>query len=215
MPKPPVELTAHPEPELEGVYHKVQRGETLWRISRAYGIPVEEVALANGIEQSQTLAEGRELFIPGARFGVEVPAGSGAAQAPEPKLELSAQARLQWPLAGVLYARFGPRGETRHDGLDIAAPAGTLIRSSGEGSVLYSGEQRGYGHVVILQHPDGLVSLYAHNSENLVAEGARVRSGEAIARVGEASRTSGPHLHFEVREAGVPRDPLKYLPPAR
>jgi len=81
--------------------------------------------------------------------------------------------------------------------------------------VIYSGEQKGYGHIVIVRHQGTLITLYAHNHENLVAEGARVRAGDSVAKVGQASRTSGPHVHFEVREGTVAKDPLRYLPPPR
>ncbi len=124
-------------------------------------------------------------------------------------------APLEWPLIGVLYARFGPRGETKHDGIDISAPEGTAVNAAADGEVLYSGDQKGYGHVVIVEHPGGLLTLYAHNRENLVREGQKVKRGEPVARVGYAGKTSGPHLHFEVREGGIAKDPFRFLPPPR
>jgi len=75
-----------------------------------------------------------------------------------------------------------------------------------------AGEQAGYGAIVIVKHEGGLVTLYAHNSRLLVEEGAHVRRGEPIARVGQTGRTTGPHLHFEVRDGTRPRNPLLYLP---
>jgi murein DD-endopeptidase MepM/ murein hydrolase activator NlpD len=86
------------------------------------------------------------------------------------------------------------------------------VVAAADGTVLYAGEQPGYGAIVILEHEGGLVTLYAHNSRVLVREGARVRRGEAIARVGQTGRTTGPHLHFEVREGTRPRNPLLFLP---
>ena len=73
----------------------------------------------------------------------------------------------------------------------------------------------GYGHVVILEHDEGVLSVYAHNQATLVRSGQQVKTGEAVARVGEGLRTSGPHLHFEVREKAAPKDPMRYLPPPR
>ncbi len=104
------------------------------------------------------------------------------------------------------------RAGQRHDGIDIAAPEGTPIHAAGEGTVIFAGEQSGYGSIVIVKHEGGLVTLYAHASKVLVDEGARVRRGEAIARVGQTGRTTGPHLHFEVRDGTRPRNPLLYLP---
>jgi murein DD-endopeptidase MepM/ murein hydrolase activator NlpD len=121
-------------------------------------------------------------------------------------------ARLAWPLQGVLYGRYGVRAGQRHDGIDIAAPEGTPVLAAGAGSVIYAGEQAGYGALVILKHDGGLVTLYAHNSKLLVGEGERVRRGQPIARVGESGRTSGPHLHFEVRDGTRPKNPLLFLP---
>ena len=119
--------------------------------------------------------------------------------------------RLRWPVKGLLYSRFGMRQGQRHDGIDVAAPEGSPVTAAADGTVVYAGRQSGYGHVVIVRHPGGLLTLYAHNAKVLVAEGARVKAGEAIARVGQSGSTTGPHLHFEVRQGTRPRDPLLYL----
>jgi len=124
---------------------------------------------------------------------------------------------LEWPLRGVLYARFGRKGKTPHDGIDLSAPAGTPVKTAGEGTVLFAGPQQGYGLLVIVEHPHGLVSVYAHNRDLRVRTGQALREGQVIATVGESGKTSGPHLHFEVRRDGEPVDPLPLLgpPPAR
>ncbi len=212
-PRPAVELRGHAEPELQGVTHVVQPGETLWRISRAYGVTVEDLSIANHLGDASRLAAGQELFIPGAKAKVEVPPGESPP--PEVRPRPKADAPLAWPLVGVLYARFGPRGETRHEGIDIAAPLGTTVAAAADGEVIFAGSQRGYGNVVAIEHPNGLVTLYAHNQELLVKEGDAVKAGQPIGKVGEASRTTGPHIHFEVREGGSPKDPLRFLPSPR
>jgi murein DD-endopeptidase MepM/ murein hydrolase activator NlpD len=112
----------------------------------------------------------------------------------------------------VLYSRYGIRKGQRHDGIDIAAPEGTGIGAAASGTVVYAGEQSGYGSIVILRHEGGLLTLYAHASKLLVRHGDRVGAGQPIAKVGRSGRTSGPHLHFEVREGTRPRNPLSYLP---
>lgn len=121
--------------------------------------------------------------------------------------------QLQWPLRGVLYARFGRKGKSPHDGIDLAAPAGTPVRTAGEGTVLFAGPQQGYGLLVIIEHAHGLVTVYAHNRNLRVRTGQTVREGQVIATVGESGKTSGPHLHFEVRQDGAPVDPLDFLGP--
>jgi murein DD-endopeptidase MepM/ murein hydrolase activator NlpD len=120
---------------------------------------------------------------------------------------------LHWPLRGVLYARFGKKGRSPHDGIDLAAPAGTPVRTAGEGSVLFAGPQQGYGLLVIIEHAHGVVTVYAHNRDLRVKTGQAVREGQVIATVGESGKTSGPHLHFEVRQDGAPVDPLDFLGP--
>jgi murein DD-endopeptidase MepM/ murein hydrolase activator NlpD len=120
---------------------------------------------------------------------------------------------LAWPLRGVLYARFGRKGHEPHDGIDLAAPAGTPVRAAGDGKVLFAGEQRAYGRIVIVRHSNGLITLYAHNRELRVRTDQTVRVGQVIASVGDSGRTSGPHLHFEVRKGTVSVDPLEYLGP--
>ena len=127
--------------------------------------------------------------------------------------ERETEGDLNWPLRGVLYARFGRRGREVHDGIDLAAPVGTPVKTAGPGRVVYAGEQKGYGLIAIIEHPNGLTTLYAHNHELRVKTGQQVRAGQQIASVGESGRTTGPHLHFEVRRDGVPVDPLPHLGP--
>jgi lipoprotein NlpD len=119
---------------------------------------------------------------------------------------------LAWPLKGVLYGRYGVRAGQRHDGIDIAAPEGAPVRAAADGTVIFADDQPGYGALVILKHANDLVTLYAHNSRVLVKDGQRVSRGDPIARVGQTGRTTGPHLHFEVRQGTRPRNPLLFLP---
>ena len=126
-------------------------------------------------------------------------------------------ATLLKPVDGRVSSPFGERdhpltGERKHhDGVDLAAAQGTPIRSAAEGVVSFAGERNGYGNVVIVDHAGGLQTLYAHQSRMGVAEGERVARGQVIGAVGSTGHSTGPHLHFEVRQGGKAVDPLPYL----
>ncbi|MCL4676886.1 MAG: M23 family metallopeptidase [Pararhodobacter sp.] len=121
---------------------------------------------------------------------------------------------LRWPVDGQVSDPFGRRSGREHDGIDIRAPLGTAIHSAADGRVIYSGDElKGYGNLVIVRHEGCWATVYAHNEKNLVAKGDFVTQGQVIARVGNTGRTSGPHLHFELRCGKVPRDPTPPLEP--
>ena len=101
----------------------------------------------------------------------------------------------------------------RHDhaGVDFAAPAGTPIRAAAGGTVAFAGVRGGYGNLVILDHGDGMQTWYAHQRDVAVMEGQRVPAGGILGTVGSTGRSTGPHLHLEVRRDGEPVDPLPLL----
>jgi murein DD-endopeptidase MepM/ murein hydrolase activator NlpD len=113
------------------------------------------------------------------------------------------------PVAGVITSTIGFRNDpfngklTHHNGLDIAAPAGTPVKPVAPGIVIFSGWKKGYGNTVILEHEDGMVTVYAHHSRNSVSEGERVDLGSVIAATGSTGRSTGPHLHFEAWRNGT------------
>ena len=120
---------------------------------------------------------------------------------------------LIWPVQGDVSRGFEQDATRRHDGIDIVAPKGTSIQAAAEGEVIFSGwGPGGYGRIVILQHQFDVVTIYAHNHENLVQPGQYIRQGEPIATVGQSGRATGNHLHFEVRHKAVPISPYKLLP---
>ena len=129
------------------------------------------------------------------------------------RVTLPAEVDFIWPVNGKVSSFFGRRGKRRHQGIDIAAATGTPVRAAEDGYVIFSDKgPGGYGLMVILRHPNGFHTIYAHNSENVVKKGVKVRQGEVIARVGKTGRASGSHLHFEIRNRTKPKDPLFYLP---
>lgn len=194
------------------VYHRVAKGETLSAIGRTYGVAYSEIARVNRLTDPSRISIGQILLIPGS--GGPSPHRRRSARRvrrrPDPKAPLFA-----WPVAGgTVTSGFGARNGSRHDGIDIAAAAGTPIRAAADGEVAYSGTLAGYGKVVILRHAAGYATVYAHNERNTVREGQRIRRGQSIARLGRTGRTSGPNLHFEVRKDRAAQDPLSFLPPS-
>ena len=127
---------------------------------------------------------------------------------------------LGWPVpcSTRITSRYGTRsdpftGESRyHSGIDIGCPEGTPIIAAAGGTAVFVGEKGGYGLLIVIQHSDGSFTIYAHNSKNLVKEGAKVKQGEKIALAGQTGRATGPHLHFEIRLESKAVDPLEHLP---
>ena len=115
------------------------------------------------------------------------------------------------PISGRITSYFGLRHGRKHEGIDIAARSGQPIVSAADGTVVFSGWRSGYGRMVIVQHNRRLKTVYAHNSRNLVRRGEKVRQGQVIALVGNTGRSTGPHLHFEVRHGSSPQNPLNYI----
>jgi murein DD-endopeptidase MepM/ murein hydrolase activator NlpD len=117
-----------------------------------------------------------------------------------------------WPLATAGFiTRSLSDGRSRHPGIDIAIPKNTYIRAAGAGTVRAAGIDDVYGQYVVLEHGEGLETVYGHASKLFVTAGDRVRRGEVIALTGSTGRSTGPHLHFEVRRNGKAVDPLLYV----
>jgi murein DD-endopeptidase MepM/ murein hydrolase activator NlpD len=120
-------------------------------------------------------------------------------------------AGLIWPCDGVVVSGFGMRWGRMHEGIDIGCAYGTPNRAAAAGKVIYAGWLGGYGNLVVVDHQNGLSTAYAHASSILVGVGQTVSQGQTVSLVGSTGRSSGPHLHFEVRVNGVAVDPLLYL----
>jgi len=121
-----------------------------------------------------------------------------------------ADIQWQWPLAGKVSTSFDAQ---TNKGLNITGNAGQAINAAGAGKVIYSGmDVRGYGKLIIIKHNSNLLSVYAHQGNSLVKEGAFVASGEKLANLPAAANNKSPMLHFEIRQKGKPVDPISYLP---
>jgi murein DD-endopeptidase MepM/ murein hydrolase activator NlpD len=198
-----------------GTVHVLKSGETIYRLSRYYDVPVDRIVRENRIRDVSDVPVGARLVIPGARRGPAQQPIALASVAPVPPRLPDAritEKNFAWPIQGRLSSRYGWRRGRPHEGIDIAARSGTPIRAAEAGRVIHSGWLGGYGRVVIVKHTGNYSTVYAHNRKNLVREGAFVERGQVLAEVGSSGNASGPHLHFEVRRSRKPQDPLAYLP---
>lgn len=191
----------------KGVYHRIERGQTAYRIANTYGIEPRELLEANEIADPRTLQPGRMLWIPGV---------TGTKTVPPVRVEGQRSRILGkkfiMPVRGTVSSGFGWRSGRRHEGIDILAPGGAEVRAAGFGVVLYAGDgMRGYGNAIILDHGDGVTTLYGHLRRFRVRSGDAVASGSVIGTVGETGNATTTHLHFELRVGKAEVDPLKYL----
>jgi murein DD-endopeptidase MepM/ murein hydrolase activator NlpD len=98
-----------------------------------------------------------------------------------------------------------------HAGVDIAAEPGTPVRAPADGTVIFSGYKEGYGKVVVIDHGYGIQTVFGHNSKLFVTQGEHLKRGEKISEVGSTGRSTGPHLHYEIRKNGIPINPLTFI----
>lgn len=161
----------------------------------------EEISRINGEEEDTEVLEVEVLQAP-----VDQVTTVGTKERPE----------YIWPAQGRISSKFGPRniavGSKNHKGIDIAVSHGSDIVAAKAGTVIYAQwNDGGYGYLVKIEHEDGDVTYYAHNSSLVVEKGDQVEQGQVIAKAGSTGRSSGTHCHFEIREDGTPVNPLDYL----
>lgn len=208
--------------------HTVQGGETLYAISRRYGVDVFALAEANALAAPYAIYAGQALTVPTSRSGPGQPypgdldggpmvASLPAEAGPLPSPPQRSGRGFIWPIDGKVLSTFGPKARgLRNDGINIAARRGAAVHAIDNGVVAYAGnELRGFGNMVLIKHDGGWVSAYAHNDSLLVTRGERVSRGQTIARAGSTGRTDSPQLHFQLRKGLTPVDPLAYLPAPR
>jgi len=122
--------------------------------------------------------------------------------------------KLLWPVpaSDKISSAFGKRWGKHHDGIDISASRGSHILAAATGKVVYSGRGlTGYGNMVVISHKNRMFTVYAHNKKNFVSKNQTVHRGQVIAQVGSTGKSTGPHLHFEVRRNSMAINPEKFL----
>jgi LysM repeat protein len=213
--------------------HTVRRGESVGVIAARHRVPRAAVVAANHLADPRTVRTGRRLAIPGCRPPAPtakdeptVLSASGSVLKRVGPLRVLTELvlakpdfrderiALAWPIEGPVISTFGRRARGWHAGIDISAEPGSPILAAAAGTVVFSGWIRAYGQIVRIQHSDGFMTLYAHNTKNMVEEGESVEAGQVIATVGRSGDASGPHVHFEVRRNGKAYNPLHMLEPS-
>jgi len=167
----------------------------------------------SGTAESNTSPSGQARSQPGTP--THEPAAPGPTASAEPGPATHGGGAFLWPVRGHVLEGYGtgPDG-THNDGINIAAPRGAAVQATDAGVVAYSGnELRGYGNLILIKHPNGWISAYAHCDLILVKTGQKVARGQVIARVGATGNVSEPQLHFELRRGKKPVDPREYLAP--
>jgi len=195
-----------------GVLHKIARGDTIASIAKKYKADANKILSANQLSAESQIKIGQELIIPD---GIRPTASSQIASvskiiSPIPSAaQKNTGTRLLWP-AGV--RRISQYYKWRHPAIDIAGPSGTAIYAAEDGVVEVSGwNAGGYGNYIIINHGNGIKTLYGHASKLYVGKGEKVERGQVIMAMGSTGRSTGPHLHFEVRVSGVKVNPLGYV----
>jgi murein DD-endopeptidase MepM/ murein hydrolase activator NlpD len=203
-----------PTQGMKGVYHVVERHQTLYRICKTYGVNLKEVSSFNRISDPSNIQTGQRIFIPGVKkvLKVEIYIDDVVEEQGEKTKIVYKKLDFIWPVEGKIKDVFEEAEDRRHQGIDISSPLGTPIRASQAGMVIYSNSTiKGYGNLIILRHSEEYVTVYAHNQMNLVEEGTWVEKGQIIGKVGRTGRASGPHLHFEIRKSNKALDPMLFL----
>jgi murein DD-endopeptidase MepM/ murein hydrolase activator NlpD len=154
---------------------------------------------------------------PGAKPAPGATAGTPAPPPPAGALPEQYAGSLAWPIeAGIVSSEYGARWGKMHKGIDIAAEVGEPVYAIAPGEVIYAGDGlRGYGNVVILRHDRRRTSLYAHNSALKVKQGDQVAQGTVVALLGNTGHSTGPHVHFEIRDGDTPVNPRTVLPQSK
>ena len=219
-------LAAPPEPQEPA---RIRLGDNLAKIAQRYNLSITELLKLNPGLQAARLVAGTQIRIaqstPGRSrmiLGLK-PTGSGGLSWPDqPDFGFGSGSTTPfgdtgwiWPTKGMFSSGYGWRWGRMHSGIDIANNVGTPIMAARSGQVIFAGwNDGGYGYLVELRHTDGSISRYAHNSRILVRVGEEVNQGTVISQMGSTGRSTGPHLHFEIRPAGRGAvNPLELLPP--
>ena len=190
---------------VRGIWHRVEEGQTLWRIAKTYSIPLETIKDANDIIDVLHISPGTWLFIPGAKRHLYVQGASIAGNFE------SKNFKIQLPVKGKIIDKFGKKKYDFNYGIDIKAIGSRYVITSQGGTVIFSGFVRGYGSVIIIDHGNNFYSLYTKDIDPVVKEGQKIESKTIIAKTIKKRGSDFPIVHFELYYKGKPVNPLYYM----
>jgi murein DD-endopeptidase MepM/ murein hydrolase activator NlpD len=190
-----------------GKYVKLtSKNKNIDHLAKKYGIPKNLLMRHN---TGRRFESGEWVFIP-SRVGL-LPFSD---RFNNPFFETIAPGEFIWPVPASkrISSKFGMRRGKHHDGIDIPAPRGTHILAVAKGEVIYSGHKlRGYGNMTIIKHANNIFTVYAHAQKLYISKGDSISQGQVIGKVGNTGRSTGPHLHFELRIGDNPKNPLAFI----
>lgn len=201
-------------PALSDLCHKVKQGETLAKIATWYGVSADSLLNApeNNLQSESDVRAGQHLLIPNARSRYRDPTEIDLDR-PQKAGWSYGDGNFIWPIERRLTWISQGFRHGKHMAVDLATREGVKVRAADTGKVIKAGwSDNGYGYRIVIDHGIDYVTLYAHLSEYYVEEGDIVQKGEVIGAVGSTGNSTGPHLHFEVRDYGYLIDPLLVLP---
>lgn len=196
---------------VDGIYHTVAKNDTVERIAKTYKVTADAI-LSYSLNKlnagNPAIAAGQKLIVPGGKKTIPVPQVQ-VYRGPVPAGATKGTGRFVWPTSGYVTQGFKPY----HRALDVARATGTPVKAADSGYVVIAGWSNvGYGNYIVIDHGNGFQTVYAHLSRIFVKPGDVIGQGAIIGHMGSTGRSTGPHLHFEVRKGGIQLNPLSYLP---
>lgn len=192
-----------------GIIYKVAKGDNLPALAKKYQADINKIIEFNKLASAASIQIGQNLIIPeGIKPATYIPASAPTIKNIFVPPAASSNTKLLWPVGAKYITQYFT---WRHSGVDIGAKSGTAIYAAENGKVERAGWTTGYGYNVVINHGNGMKTLYGHASKLYVAAGDSVSRGQVIAAVGSTGWSTGPHLHFEVTISGVRRNPLNYI----
>jgi murein DD-endopeptidase MepM/ murein hydrolase activator NlpD len=182
------------------------------RAGKSHALVTTKQQVQDEINESQALASASAQLAAKIAASEHQASSASAGSTDSSGSEPAPSSGFAWPVSGPITSPFGMRWGTLHPGIDIGVPSGTPVHAAASGTVIWCGWMSGYGNLVMIDHHNGLATLYGHNTSIAVSCNQQVSQGQVVSYSGCTGFCTGPHVHFEVRLHGTPVDPLGYLP---